>query len=69
MSKIISKVAKNTESYQQNFAYHSALQNELRERIARAATGDRDHLLYSNGTLFQHSAGFCINIESLQQFP
>lgn len=45
MSKIISKVAKNTESYQQNFAYHSALQNELRERIARAATGDRDHLI------------------------
>ena len=45
MSKIVSKVAKNADSYQQNYAYHSALQAELRERIAAAATGSRDHLI------------------------
>jgi 3-methylcrotonyl-CoA carboxylase beta subunit len=45
MSKIVSKVAKNAENYQQNYAYHSALQAELRERIAAAATGSRDHLI------------------------
>ncbi|CBL45560.1 Propionyl-CoA carboxylase [gamma proteobacterium HdN1] len=45
MSKIASTVAKNTETYQQNYAWHSALQTELRQRIARVVSGDRDHLI------------------------
>jgi len=45
MSKITSKVNKNSDSYKQNYEYHTALAARLRERIRDAVWGGRDHLI------------------------
>jgi len=45
MSKIVSKVNKNSESYQENFEYHSELIETLRSRIHEVVHGGRDHLI------------------------
>ncbi len=45
MSVITSNVNKNSEQYQANFAYHSQLGEQLRERIHEAVLGGRDHLI------------------------
>jgi len=45
MSKIVSKVNKNTEAYQENFEYHSGLVDTLRGRIHEVVHGGRDHLI------------------------
>ena len=45
MSKIISKVNKNSDAYRENYEFHSALGEELRERMATAIDGGRDHLI------------------------
>ena len=45
MSKITSKVNKNSEGYRENYAYHSELAEELHTRMADAITGGRDHLI------------------------
>ena len=45
MSKITSKVNKNSEGYRENYAYHSELAEELHTRMADAVTGGRDHLI------------------------
>ena len=50
MSKIVSKVNKNTDSYQENFEYHSGLVDTLRGRIHEAVHGGRDHLIERHRT-------------------
>ncbi|HET8707757.1 MAG TPA: carboxyl transferase domain-containing protein [Pseudomonadales bacterium] len=45
MSKITSKVNKNSDTYRQNYEYHTALGEQLRERIKEAVWGGRDHLI------------------------
>jgi len=45
MSKIESTINKNSDQYKENVAYHSALADQLRERIADAIHGGRDHLI------------------------
>lgn len=45
MSKIISKLNKSAPEYAENVAYHEEKAALLRERMADAATGGRDHLI------------------------
>lgn len=45
MSRIVSKVNKNTDTYRENVAYHSELVSQLREKVNEAIYGGRDHLI------------------------
>ncbi|MDX1694111.1 MAG: carboxyl transferase domain-containing protein [Ketobacteraceae bacterium] len=45
MSRIISKVNKNSDTYRENVTYHRGLVEELRANIKEAVFGGRDHLI------------------------
>ncbi|MCG8671847.1 MAG: methylcrotonoyl-CoA carboxylase [Pseudomonadales bacterium] len=45
MSRFISKVNKNSDSYRENVEYHSGLVEELRGKVNEAIFGGRDHLI------------------------